>query len=47
VLHDLGEQAVVTSVCPAQVKDAVQADYGYRPVVSAVVDWVARRAGGS
>lgn len=47
VLHDLGEQAVVTSICPAQVKDSTQADYGYRPVVSAVVDWVARRAGGS
>jgi hypothetical protein len=44
LLRDLGDQAVVASVCPAQVDDPMALSFGYRPVVRSVIDWMTRRA---
>ena len=40
VLRDLGDQGIVTSVCPAQLDDqsAAATDFGYRPAIAAIVD---------
>jgi len=38
VLRGLGEQAIVGSICPANSRDTARADYGYRPVISAIVN---------
>jgi hypothetical protein len=46
VLHGLGAQGVVASICPAQDSDATRLDYGYHPAIRALVDWVTARAGG-
>jgi hypothetical protein len=43
VLKSLGDQAIVGSICPAQVTDPAQRSFGYRPVVRSVVDWLTRR----
>ena len=44
VLHDLGAQGVVASICAAQENDPSQLDYGYRPAIRAFVERVSRRA---
>jgi hypothetical protein len=44
LLKELGDQAVVGSVCPAQVNDPSTLSFGYRPIVRSVVDWLTRRA---
>jgi hypothetical protein len=38
VIKGLGTQGIVASVCPAQVDDPSQEDYGYRPAIGALVD---------
>ncbi|HMI83918.1 MAG TPA: hypothetical protein VK550_07475 [Polyangiaceae bacterium] len=38
VLQGMGDQAVLGSICPSQGSDANQADFGYLPVTSAVMD---------
>ncbi|NUQ76384.1 MAG: hypothetical protein HUU21_22835 [Polyangiaceae bacterium] len=43
LLQKLGDQAVAASVCPAQLSDPSQADYGYRPAVSSLVERIKGR----
>jgi hypothetical protein len=43
LLKELGDQAVAASVCPAQLNNPSQADYGYRPAVSALVERIKPR----
>jgi hypothetical protein len=38
VLRGLGQQAIVGSICPANTRDKTRSDYGYRPVISAIVN---------
>jgi hypothetical protein len=38
VLQGLGPQAIVGSICPANTTDKTRVDYGYRPVISAIVN---------
>ena len=38
VLQGLGSQAIVGSICPANTSDKTRADYGYRPVIAAIVN---------
>jgi hypothetical protein len=38
VLQGLGQQAIVGSICPANTSDKTRIDYGYRPVISAIVN---------
>jgi hypothetical protein len=38
VLQGLGSQAIVGSVCPANSSDKTRGDYGYRPVIAAIVN---------
>ena len=38
VLKGLGQQAIVGSICPANTRDKTKADYGYRPVIAAIVN---------
>ncbi|MEZ4293430.1 MAG: hypothetical protein R3B70_00515 [Polyangiaceae bacterium] len=38
VLRDMGSQGVVASVCPAQVVDPSQPNFGYRPAMAAIVE---------
>ena len=38
VLQGLGDQAIVGSICPANVSEQNRDDYGYSPVVNAVID---------
>jgi len=37
MLQGLGEQAIVASICPANVNDASALDYGYRPAIAALI----------
>ncbi|MDC0745637.1 hypothetical protein [Polyangium mundeleinium] len=43
LLQSLGDQAVVGSVCPANLDDLASPSYGYRPMVRSVVEWLTRR----
>jgi len=43
VLKSLKGQGVVASVCPAQLTDASQSDFGYRPAVQAIIDRIRSR----
>ncbi|HVY45847.1 MAG TPA: hypothetical protein VHB21_08210 [Minicystis sp.] len=38
VLKGLGDQGVVASICPAELGDANEPDYGYEPAVGAIVE---------
>ncbi|WP_437669548.1 hypothetical protein [Sorangium sp. So ce131] len=38
LIQSLGNQGVAASICPAQLSDAAQVDYGYRPVVRALME---------
>ena len=38
VLQKLGDQGVVASVCPAQLNQPSESDFGYRPAVAAIVE---------
>ncbi|WP_437274757.1 hypothetical protein WME90_26270 [Sorangium sp. So ce375] len=38
LIRNLGERGVAGSICPAQLTDTSSADYGYRPVMNAVLD---------
>lgn len=38
VARELGDQAIVASICPANLKDAKAPDYGYRPAIGALID---------
>jgi hypothetical protein len=44
MLQSLGDQALVGSICPAQLNDPSQLSFGYRPFVRSVVDWITRRS---
>ncbi len=48
VLRDMGDQGVVTSVCPAQLSDQGPAatDFGYRPAIAAIIDRLKQAVGG-
>jgi len=37
VLQGLKDQAIVTSICPANVTDMSRGDFGYRPVIAALI----------
>ncbi len=37
IAKGLENQGIVASICPAQVTDATQADYGYKPAVESIV----------
>jgi len=41
VVKSLGEQGILTSICPSEVGDASRPDYAYRPVVQAVFERIA------
>jgi hypothetical protein len=43
LLKALGDQATVGSVCPAQVTDDSSSDFGYRPALNTVLEWLTRR----
>jgi hypothetical protein len=38
VLKGLGDQAIVASICPANTTDPTRADFGYRPVIAAILN---------
>ncbi|AUX44761.1 hypothetical protein SOCE26_062290 [Sorangium cellulosum] len=38
LIQSLGDQGVAASICPAQLSDTAQADYGYQPVVKALIE---------
>lgn len=38
VLKGMDAQAIVASVCPANMEDTAAADFGYRPAISAIVE---------
>jgi hypothetical protein len=38
VLKGLGDQAIVGSICPANTTNTSAADFGYRPVIAALID---------
>ncbi len=38
VVRALGEQGIVSSLCPIQLDDPTQPTYGYRPAVAAIID---------
>ena len=48
VLKEIGDQAIVASVCPAQLDDdrAERGDYGYRAATGAIVDKLKSRLSG-
>ena len=37
VLKGLGDQAIVASICPANLTDASKNDYGYRPAIGSII----------
>ena len=36
-------QGIVASICPAQLTDSTQPDYGYRPAVSSILAGLKKR----
>ena len=40
VLEGLGDQAIVASICPANVTDDKRSDYGFRPAIAALLHGV-------
>jgi hypothetical protein len=38
VLQSLGSQGITASVCPKQLNDPTQPDYGYRPAIGSIID---------
>jgi hypothetical protein len=48
VLEQIGDQGIVASVCPAQLKNpgAEQRDFGYRPATGAIIDRLKKRLSG-
>lgn len=46
VAQALGEQAIVASICPANLEDATASDYGYRPAIGALIDRLKARLRG-
>jgi len=46
VLKGLGDQAVVASICPANVNNPASSDFGYRPAVAALVSRFQATLGG-
>jgi hypothetical protein len=45
VLKGLSTQGIVASVCPAQVNNNTQNDYGYRPAIGAIIDRLKTKLG--
>ncbi|MDI3287501.1 hypothetical protein [Polyangium sp. 15x6] len=43
LMKALGDQAVLGSVCPANMDDLASPAFGYRPIVRSVTDWLTRR----
>lgn len=43
VLHDVGDHAVVTSICPWNVDSTSSGNYGYRPAMNALVERLRER----
>jgi hypothetical protein len=43
VLYDVGDHAVVTSICPWNVDAASGGNYGYRPAMNALVERLRER----
>ena len=46
MLYSVGANGIVGSVCPAQLKDKTQSDYGYRPAIGAIIDRLKTALGG-
>jgi len=46
VLKSVQGQGIVASVCPAQLTDATQQDYGYRPAIGSIIDRLKVALGG-
>jgi hypothetical protein len=46
VLKNVGLQGIVASICPAQLGDQGQFDYGYRPAVGAIIERLKQALGG-
>jgi hypothetical protein len=43
LFKSLDDQAIFGSVCPAQVTNDQMPDFGYRPLVRSIVEWISRR----
>jgi hypothetical protein len=46
VVHGLAGQGIAASICPQNVSDKMQANYGYRPAVGAIIDRLKTVLGG-
>jgi hypothetical protein len=46
VLKGIGQQAIVGSICPAQMGDKLARDYGYRPAIDALIERLKQRLRG-
>jgi hypothetical protein len=44
VVKGLGPQGIVGSICPANLTDSSKADWGYRPVIAAILERIGRYA---
>ncbi len=47
VAKGIGDRAIVSSLCPAQLTDSSKDDWGYRPAVRAITDRLSRQLVGS
>jgi hypothetical protein len=45
-IYSVGANGIVGSVCPAQLTDKTQSDYGYRPAIGAIIDRLKTALGG-
>ena len=45
-LKEVGAQGIVASVCPAQLNQAADVDFGYRPAIGAIIDRLKQALGG-
>jgi hypothetical protein len=46
ILQGMQSQGIVASICPQQVTDNTQANYGYRPAVGAIIERLKKALGG-
>lgn len=45
-LKNVGSQGIVASVCPAQLNNPADVDFGYRPAIGAIIDRLKQALGG-
>jgi hypothetical protein len=46
IAEGMGTQGIAASICPAQLTDPTQADYGYTPAIGAIIDRLKKALGG-